>query len=206
MALPGHLLALADEFHFHRGPDYAAEFLRYDRAALAELPDESTASFAGVANPQRMGPFGEGAHVVDIGCGAGMDLMLAAKSVGPRGRAIGVDMTEAMADKARAFARAGGLDNIEVRLGDAMAKPFWAFKPEAEYVPMDVAKAIDSFVKKLERDHKETGRDHTSMVAKLLALRPEGDDTAERTANNATAAKGAKAPKEAPALAQVHGE
>jgi ubiquinone/menaquinone biosynthesis C-methylase UbiE len=112
-----------DEFHFHRGPDYAAEFLRYDRAALAELPDESTASFAGVANPQRMGPFGEGAHVVDIGCGAGMDLMLAAKSVGPRGRAIGVDMTEAMADKARASARAAGLDNIEVRLGDAMSLP-----------------------------------------------------------------------------------
>src|SRR5260370_11134690 len=44
------------EFHFHRGPDYAAELLRYDRAALAELPDESAASFAGVANPHRMGP------------------------------------------------------------------------------------------------------------------------------------------------------
>ncbi len=111
------------EFHFHRGPDYAAEFLRYDRAALRELPDESTASFAGVANPHRMGPLGEGVTVVDIGCGAGMDLMLAARSVGPRGRAIGVDMTEAMAEKARAAARAAGLENVEVRLGDAMSLP-----------------------------------------------------------------------------------
>jgi len=111
------------EFHFHRGPDYAAEFLRYDRAALAQLPTESTASFAGVANPHRVAPIEEGSIVVDIGCGAGMDLLLAAKSVGPRGRAIGIDMTEAMAEKARASARAAGLDNVEVRLGDAMSLP-----------------------------------------------------------------------------------
>ena len=111
------------EFHFHRGPDYAAEFLRYHRAALALLPAQSTASFAGVANPHRVAPIEEGSVVVDIGCGAGMDLLLAAKSAGPRGRAIGIDMTEAMAEKARASARAAGLDNVEVRLGDAMSLP-----------------------------------------------------------------------------------
>jgi SAM-dependent methyltransferase len=111
------------EFHFHRGPDYAAELLGYDRAELARLPGESTASFAGVANPHRMGPLGAGAVVLDIGCGAGMDLLLAARSVGPGGRAIGVDMTEAMVERARASARAAGLDNVEVRLGDALALP-----------------------------------------------------------------------------------
>jgi arsenite methyltransferase len=111
------------EFHFHRGPEYAAEFLGYDRRLLGALPSESTSSFAGVANPQRMGPVGEGAVVVDIGCGAGMDLLLAARSVGPRGRAIGIDMTSAMADKARASARAAGLENVVVRLGDAMSLP-----------------------------------------------------------------------------------
>ena len=111
------------EFHFHRGPDYAAEFLRYDRAALAQLPGQSTASFAGVANPHRVAPIEEGSVVVDIGCGAGMDLLLAAKSAGPRGRAIGIDLTEAMAEKARTSAREAGLDNVEVRLGDAMSLP-----------------------------------------------------------------------------------
>jgi len=111
------------DFHFHRGPGYAAELLGYDRDALAQLPDQSTASFAGVANPHRMGPIEEGAVVVDIGCGAGMDLLLAAKSVGRRGRAIGVDMTEAMAEKARTSARAAGLENVDVRLGDAMSLP-----------------------------------------------------------------------------------
>lgn len=111
------------EFHFHRGADYAAEFLGYDRAALAQLPQESTASFAGVANPHLIDPIREGETVVDVGCGAGMDLLLAAKSVGAGGRAIGIDMTEAMADKTRACARAARLENVEVRLGDAMSLP-----------------------------------------------------------------------------------
>src|SRR5688572_25698484 len=111
------------EFHFHRGPDYAAELLGYDRGELAQLPEQSAASFAGVANPHRMGPIGEGLSVVDIGCGAGMDLLLAARAVGGRGRAIGVDMTEGMAAKARASAQAAGLGNVEVRIGDAMALP-----------------------------------------------------------------------------------
>jgi arsenite methyltransferase len=52
-----------------------------------------------------------------------MDLMLAAETVGPSGRAIGVDMTEAMAERARASARSRGLTNVEVRLGDAMSLP-----------------------------------------------------------------------------------
>jgi SAM-dependent methyltransferase len=111
------------DFHFHRGLDYAAGFLGYEREALAGLPADSTRSFAGVANPHRMGPFGEGAVVVDVGCGAGMDLLLAARSVGPHGRAIGIDMTEVMASRARAGAREAGLDNVEVRIGDAMSLP-----------------------------------------------------------------------------------
>jgi SAM-dependent methyltransferase len=110
-------------FHFHRGPDYAATRLGYDAAALAALPSSSTASFAGVANPHRIAPLPEGATVVDIGCGAGMDLLLAARAVGPTGRAIGVDMTADMADRARAGATAAGLSQVDVRLGDALALP-----------------------------------------------------------------------------------
>jgi len=110
-------------FHFHRGPAYAAEMLGYDANALAELPADTTASFAGVANPHRIAPLSPGATVVDIGCGAGMDLLLAARAVGRRGRAIGIDMTEPMADRARTGARAIGLDNVEVRLGDALSLP-----------------------------------------------------------------------------------
>ena len=110
-------------FHFHRGPTYAAGLLGYDPARLANLPDDSTASFAGVANPHRIGSIPIGATVVDIGCGAGMDLLLAAQEVGPAGQAIGVDMTDAMAERARASARAIGLNQVEVRIGDALSLP-----------------------------------------------------------------------------------
>jgi ubiquinone/menaquinone biosynthesis C-methylase UbiE len=58
-----------------------------------------------------------------MGCGAGTDLLLAAMHVGPGGRAIGVDMTEAMATRAREGARMAGLTNVEVRIGDATALP-----------------------------------------------------------------------------------
>src|SRR5437762_9876555 len=111
------------DYHFHRGPTYAAEILGYDAVALARLPVDSTASFAGVANPHRIARMTAGATVVDIGCGAGMDLLLAADAVGPGGRAIGVDMTEAMAERARNGARSRALANVELRLGDAMSLP-----------------------------------------------------------------------------------
>jgi arsenite methyltransferase len=108
-------------FHFHRGPVYAAEFLGYDAAELASLPVECTASFAGIGNPLAIGPIGSGETVVDIGCGAGMDLLLAAGLAGPRGLAIGIDMTEAMVERARAVAV--GLSQVEIRRGDATSLP-----------------------------------------------------------------------------------
>jgi len=110
-------------FHFHRGAAYAVDFLGYDRDVLANLPADSTASFAGVSNPHRLGRLPAGGTIVDIGCGAGMDLLIAARGVGPMGRAIGVDMTEAMAGRARAAAAEMGLNNVEVRLGDALSLP-----------------------------------------------------------------------------------
>jgi len=111
------------EFHFHRGPAYAARMLGYDSAELAALPADVTSSFAGVANPHAIGPIAKGATVVDIGCGAGMDLLLAARRVGPTGLAIGVDMTEAMRRRAAAGAAQSGLHHVDVRAGDATSLP-----------------------------------------------------------------------------------
>lgn len=111
------------DFHFHRGPQYAVERLGYDPTELAALPADVVASFAGVGNPHAIGPIGNGAVVLDVGCGAGTDLLLAARRVGPQGRAIGVDMTEAMRARARAGAAACGLANVDVREGDATRLP-----------------------------------------------------------------------------------
>jgi arsenite methyltransferase len=105
-------------YHFHRGPDYAADFLGYDRAELAALPRLATERFAGVGNPLAIGPVAPGARVLDHACGAGMDLLLAARRVGPKGRAVGVDMTPAMVESAREAARQAGLsDRVEVHRG-----------------------------------------------------------------------------------------
>lgn len=111
------------EFHFHRGPLYAVEFLGYDPAQLESLPAEVTGSFAGVGNPHRIAAISSGETILDIGCGAGMDLLLAAKKVGPTGRAIGIDMTPSMIERARAGAKAAGLSNVEIRQGGAEALP-----------------------------------------------------------------------------------
>src|SRR5262245_7293380 len=111
------------EFHFHRGPRYAATMLGYDAAELAAPPPDITSSFAGVGNPHSIARMPRGATVVDIGCGAGTDLMLAARCVGSGGRAIGVDMTEPMRQRATIGARACGFEHVEVRDGDATRLP-----------------------------------------------------------------------------------
>jgi arsenite methyltransferase len=111
------------DFHFHRGPAYAAERLGYDADELARLPASVTASFAGIGNPHLVQPLEPGARVLDMGCGAGTDLLLAAMHAGAEGQAIGVDMTQGMVARARAGAREAGLENLEVRMGDATALP-----------------------------------------------------------------------------------
>jgi arsenite methyltransferase len=123
-AMYGRVATAPDaEFHFHRGPAYAASKLGYDRDELAQLPLAVTSSFAGVGNPHAIAPIDVSAVVLDIGCGAGTDLLLAGRRIGPQGRAIGVDMTAAMRDRAMAGADAAGLTNIEVHDGDAARLP-----------------------------------------------------------------------------------
>ena len=112
------------KFHFHRGPHYAAAMLRYGAQELATIPEESSACFAGVGNPHRIGPIAAGETVLDVGCGAGMDLLLTAKRIGPLGRAIGVDMTPAMIERAKAAALKADLwRTVKIRRGMAEELP-----------------------------------------------------------------------------------
>lgn len=106
------------DFHFHRGGDYAVETLGYDRREVDAVPLRASSRFAGVGNPLSLGPFPKGATVLDHACGAGMDLLIAARRVGPSGRAIGVDMTAEMRSTAAESAREAGLsDRVEIRAG-----------------------------------------------------------------------------------------
>ena len=141
------------EFHFHRGPAYAARMLGYDSAELAALPADVSSSFAGVANPHAIAPLPNGATVVDIGCGAGMDLLLAARRVGPAGRAIGVDMTEAMRQRAAAGAAQCGLHHVDVRAGDATSLPV-----DTASVDIAISNGVLNLVPEKERAVAEIAR------------------------------------------------
>lgn len=101
-------------FHFHTGRPLA-EILGYRVEWVEGIPEGSIESFAGTGNPFSLGPLAPGERVVDIGCGAGIDSLIAARMVGPEGAVIGIDMTPSMLDKAQAGARE--LDNVEFRLG-----------------------------------------------------------------------------------------
>jgi SAM-dependent methyltransferase len=111
------------EFHFHRGPEYAARLLGYELAELRSLPEIATAPFAGVGNPFLMDALPQGAVVADVGSGAGMDCLLAGHRVGPNGAVIGIDMTDEMLERARAGAEEAELDHVRFEKGDINKLP-----------------------------------------------------------------------------------
>lgn len=112
----------AEEKRFPVGPD-SARRLGYPSQDIDSLPMAATESFAGVGNPFSLGELRPGQSVLDLGCGAGMDSILAARRVGPTGKVIGVDMVEEMLAKARWNAAAAGLFNTDFRAGHADALP-----------------------------------------------------------------------------------
>lgn len=109
-------------FHFHTGRPLA-RILEYCDGWLEGIPESSIESFAGTGNPFSLGEPGPGETVVDVGCGAGLDSLIAAKMVGPEGSVIGVDMTPVMLEKARAAAELSGLENVEFHQGYAETLP-----------------------------------------------------------------------------------
>lgn len=87
-----------------------------------EHAEAASASF-GCGNPLAFAGVQEGSTVLDLGSGAGLDLLIAAEKTGPSGTVIGVDMTEVMISAARDNARKAGHSNIEVRMGQIEALP-----------------------------------------------------------------------------------
>lgn len=97
-------------FDFNRGMRFAADVLNYAPEHLARVPRASLARFAGRGNPHRVGLVRDGETVLDAGCGAGTDLIIAAHATGPAGRVIGVDLSAAMIDHAWKGAGLAGVD------------------------------------------------------------------------------------------------
>lgn len=94
-----------------------AKLAGYTDDEIAALPVEAVVNSFGCGNPLAFSQVRPGDVVLDLGSGAGIDLLLAAKKVGRAGKVIGVDMTDAMIEKARDNISAAGLTNVEVRKG-----------------------------------------------------------------------------------------
>ena len=145
-------------FHFHTGRPLS-RILGYADEWLEGIPESSIESFAGTGNPFSVGEIKAGERVVDVGCGAGIDSLIAAKKVGPEGKVIGVDMTEAMLDKARRAGNEAGFKQVEFRNGHIEKLPVpdgWA----------DVVLSVSVL---------EHVQDKTALVESMArALRPGG--------------------------------
>jgi arsenite methyltransferase len=101
----------------------AAKVAGYTHEELEALPPDAVVNSFGCGNPLAFSEVREGQVVLDLGSGAGIDILLAGKKVGPSGKAIGIDMTDEMIVRARENIAAAGLSNVEVRKGIIEALP-----------------------------------------------------------------------------------
>jgi SAM-dependent methyltransferase len=149
----------------------------YDLNLLKNLPDHILASYCGVGNPFTLGPITEGQSVLDVGCGAGVDTLIAAMMVGPRGKAAGIDVIPEMLERARDNLRQTDLDNVTFHHVSVEDIPF----PEGSFdvvISNGVFNLIpdkDKALREVFRVLKPSGR--LQLADQILTIEPTEDMT-----------------------------
>jgi len=161
------------DFVFPTGRAWA-EDLDYP-AELARVPEGAVESFAGVANPYSLGRLKPGEQVLDLGCGAGTDSLIAAQMVGSEGSVAGIDMTAEMLEKARAAAVELGAENVEFVEGEVERLPFadMSFDVVISNGVIDLVPDKDAVFSEIHRVLRPGGR---IQIADVTIQQPVSDE------------------------------
>jgi arsenite methyltransferase len=118
-------VALTPEGYFRYPTGRAAiEKLKYDSQLINDLPSDVISSYCGVGNPFQLGPVQRGEQILDVGCGGGVDTLVAAMMVGSTGKVIGIDVVYEMVERARENLRRTSLNNVIFQESSPEGLPF----------------------------------------------------------------------------------
>jgi arsenite methyltransferase len=116
-------LSAGGKFNYPTGRE-GAILHGYDPAIVMSMPDELIRSFCGVGNPFILGPINPAETVLDVGCGAGFDLIVASRMVGQKGRVCGIDLTPEMSKEAENNLSRYGVQSYDIRVAGAESIPY----------------------------------------------------------------------------------
>ena len=158
------------------------EALGYEKALIDRLPSTVASSYCGVGNPFSLGDLWPGEQVLDIGCGAGIDTILAAIMVGPKGSATGIDIVPEMIDRAESNLQLLDVHNASFQLaaGEKLPFPNDSFDVVISNGAINLIPAKKAAVFEVIRVLKKGGR---LMVADQIAVKTVQKDIKERLAN-----------------------
>ena len=169
------------EFEYPTGRKGLME-LNYDGTLIKKLPDVVASSYCGVGNPFSLGNINEGDQVLDVGCGAGVDSLLAGIMVGPSGSAVGVDIVPEMIDRAEQNLKMVDIDNVSFQraTGENIPCPDNSFNVVISNGVINLIPDKESVMSEIMRVLKPGGR---LMMADQVAADDVKKDIRERIGN-----------------------
>lgn len=159
-----------------------AENVGYPADLLDTIPAEAVDGFAGVSNVALLADIPSGVTVLDLGCGAGLDSLVAARRTGPGGKVIGVDFSNAMLERAERAAASAGVPNVEFRRANAEQLPLADASVDVALVNgiFNLNPARTAIFRELARVLHPGG---AAWIAELILKEPLSEDVLANPAN-----------------------